>query len=197
MLLTTGWHPDDSQLALSSKFAPLLNAVLEQSSKTSDTRSQYSVGESVVSSEDAESASTSTFKTLMSSGTLPAEEQRIPNAAAQPGLYEISQNETIRKVAVNLHPDESKTELLPVEQWEQLGVPLYRETTAAELAFAEEQQRQLQNRELEDRQKNVALVDLGGGDCIARRNLVGGKNVARHDNNEFRMTDTMVSLVKT
>lgn len=45
LILTSGWHPADSQLALSSKFVPLLYSLLEASATTTPERVQYEVGE--------------------------------------------------------------------------------------------------------------------------------------------------------
>ena len=47
LVLTSGWHPADSQLALSSKFVPLLHALLEQSASLPAQRAQYFVGDEV------------------------------------------------------------------------------------------------------------------------------------------------------
>ena len=41
IVFTTSWRPSDSQLALSSKFVPLLGAILEQSSNQPVPKAQY------------------------------------------------------------------------------------------------------------------------------------------------------------
>src|SRR5207249_9317530 len=46
-VLAFGWFPSDSQLALSSKFVPLLYSVLEQSGAIKAQTSQYTIGDSV------------------------------------------------------------------------------------------------------------------------------------------------------
>src|SRR5207247_5550374 len=47
LVLTAGWQPTDSQLALSSKFVPLLYSILEQSGGIKAQLSQYTVGDPV------------------------------------------------------------------------------------------------------------------------------------------------------
>src|SRR5205814_2265300 len=44
ILFTSGWQPDDSQLALSTKFVPLLYALLDYSGAASPAPVQYLVG---------------------------------------------------------------------------------------------------------------------------------------------------------
>ena len=48
LVLTSGWQPSDSQLALSSKFVPLLYSILEQSGGIKAQLSQYTVGDTVM-----------------------------------------------------------------------------------------------------------------------------------------------------
>ena len=45
LILTSGWHPTDSQLALSSKFVPLLYSLLEYSSTERALPLQFEVGQ--------------------------------------------------------------------------------------------------------------------------------------------------------
>src|SRR5690606_5208692 len=47
VFLTSGWHPEDSQLALSSKFVPMLNGLLDAAAGIIDRRDHYVVGDSV------------------------------------------------------------------------------------------------------------------------------------------------------
>ncbi|MFH1918990.1 MAG: BatA domain-containing protein, partial [Planctomycetota bacterium] len=47
LVLSSGWHPDDSQLARSSKFVPLVSRVLEQSGRADTVLPQYEIGDRV------------------------------------------------------------------------------------------------------------------------------------------------------
>ena len=56
LALTTGWNPADSQLAVSSKFLPLMQIILDWSGGAAPARSQFQIGEPIpspVSSGDA------------------------------------------------------------------------------------------------------------------------------------------------
>src|SRR5260221_12580748 len=46
-ILASGWQPDDSQLAVSTKFVPLLYSILQESGATAPAPLQYMVGDSV------------------------------------------------------------------------------------------------------------------------------------------------------
>jgi len=47
LIMTCGWHPSDSQLALSSKFVPLLYSILEYGGVIAGQQSQYFVGDHI------------------------------------------------------------------------------------------------------------------------------------------------------
>ena len=47
LVLTAGWHPADSTLARSTKFVPILSAVLEQATRRAIEMPQYDVGDPV------------------------------------------------------------------------------------------------------------------------------------------------------
>jgi hypothetical protein len=101
IVLATSWRPVDSQLAVSSKFVPLLSAMLDLHGATDTERTQFTVGDTLaLAKADAE-------------------------LSARPGVYEIEG----RRLAVNLGADESHTAPLEVEQLEQYGVALETEET--------------------------------------------------------------------
>src|SRR5690606_12256600 len=47
ILLTSGWQPEDSQLAVSTKFVPMLNGLVDDVAGFVERRTTYYVGESV------------------------------------------------------------------------------------------------------------------------------------------------------
>ena len=155
LLFTSGWHPEESQLALSSKFAPLLNAILERSAGISAELPAYYVGDAVVCTLDEGGGGEGEIVLAAPDAvqTQLAFNGRSTDATDTPGIYRFQRGDRSQAFAVNLPPQESKTAALPVEQLEQLGLVLQRTPTAAELAQQEQQQRQLKNRELESRQK--------------------------------------------
>jgi hypothetical protein len=94
-VFTAGWQPEDSQLAVSSKFVPLMWSLLEMTGSVGTVTTQYTVGDKV------------------------GDEVR-----AQPGIYEVIEPGRSIRVAVNLDPNESRTAPLSPDELEQLGVPL-------------------------------------------------------------------------
>ncbi len=183
LLLTTSWNPTDSQLALSSKFAPLLNAVVEQSTRAEEGPSQRFVGEEGLKLAGAEGAGVVVLaaaeKGQFDQDTDIAKAERF----SAPGIYEFN-HAPGRPFSVNIHPDESRTEVLPVEQWEQWGIPLSRAESDAEREHKLQLTRQLQNRELEQRQKLwqwlifAAAIVLLGETWLAGRTAAANKDAA-------------------
>lgn len=180
LLLTAGWHPEDSQLALSSKFAPLLNAILEHSSRTPSRSPSYHVGESVACTlatvEDHPkyvlSLPGNEVETLSEDDTATAE-------TAVPGIYRFQAGTQSQEFAVNLAPDESQTAPLPAERLEQLGLQLARQLSAKEQQQAEQFQRQLRNRELEENQKIWRWLIVAALALLIAETLLAGRTPAR------------------
>ena len=146
--LASGWHPDDSQLAVSSKFVPLLWSLLEQSGGVASFGTQYTVGESVAlpagNTATAIRAPGGASETLPSGATTWA-------TTTQPGIYELIGGVKPQRFAVNLDPNESRTTPLAIDELEQLGVPVARPKASA--ATPVENKTVLQGIEAENRQK--------------------------------------------
>jgi hypothetical protein len=117
VVFTSSWRPADSQLALSSKFVPLLNALLAQSSGRPPRQSQYFVGDPVPMRPGAQPWIVST------PGGKKIEARPATNftATEEPGLYTI--NPGALTFAVNLAAEESRTNPLPLDRLTALGVP--------------------------------------------------------------------------
>ena len=146
VILASTWRPADSQLALSSKFVPLLYSMLEQSSKLPPRKAQYFVGEEVPLPPGAQP-----FKVRKPDGV------EIDAAAGstfadtdQPGIYTVTPG-TLR-FAVNLAPDESKLTPIGAEKLGSLGVPLASLLKPA-VPHSPEEAAHAQAAELEGRQK--------------------------------------------
>jgi hypothetical protein len=133
LVLTSGWNPADSQLALSSKFVPLLYSILEYSGIFANRQSQYFVGDHVPVSPLAGSGSTGLEIRKPDNSTVrlnPGQESFAQTD--MPGIYTIewdsgsqtpSQNQVF---ALNLPARESQTDVMPIEDLEELGVSLTR-----------------------------------------------------------------------
>jgi len=175
ILMTFGWTPQASQFALSTKFVPMLNAILAQNTKWIDVPSQFTVGDQVKFSEALKATNISPSNA--SQIQLTSSQQDV-EGIVQPGLYQVtSKNENVpaQKFAVNLAIEESNTAPLEIEKLESLGVRLFQpgESRAAS-PHSSETQRQALVRELEQKQKLwrwliiVALAMLGLETLLAK-----------------------------
>jgi len=151
LILASGWNPDDSQLALSSKFVPLLYSILERSGGLRSHRLQYAVGDPIpLDGFDAGGDARLTI-TRPDGATVEVPARGAYTGADTPGIYRVAGPRLRMEFAVNVHPSESRTAPLPAEKLEQAGVTL--EGTRVADADVEESQRQLRRTELESRQK--------------------------------------------
>ena len=149
LVITSGWHPADSQLALSSKFVPLLYSLLEQSGGITSRPLQYLVGDTVTL---AETNATQTL-TVRKPDDSKVELARS-GAFSQtdlPGIYSLGSLQNAQRFAVNLDSTESKTAPLSLEELERLGVPI--KLNARERAKQSEIKKRLADADLESRQK--------------------------------------------
>jgi hypothetical protein len=181
--LASGWHPDDSQLAVSSKFVPLLWSMLEQSGGVASFTTQYSVGENVTlpsgTNATAIRAPAGTSAPIDAAATTFAQ-------TVQPGIYEVTGGLKPQRFAVNLDPNESRTTPLAADELEQLGVPVARPKTDALTPV--ENKTVLQGVEAENRQKlwrwfiaatlAVLLAESAVAGWTARRSALQTEEVA-------------------
>lgn len=120
MVMTSGWHPADSQLALSSKMVPLLHAILESSAGLDSGQGQFSVGDAVALPATAR-AERRVRKPDGAVTVLPAEATAFTETDV-PGLYTLESGDAARTFAVNLDPAESATAPLAPEALERFGL---------------------------------------------------------------------------
>lgn len=152
IFFASGWGPGDSQLALSTKFVPLLYSALEWSGAAPAAVTPFHVGDAVPLAADRVSASVPATITLPngSSMNLAAGETNFTETT-MPGIYLVKRGTSARQFAVNLDPAESRTAPLPLDELERLGVPANR-TSAGPHSTAKAKQL-VKDAELEDRQK--------------------------------------------
>jgi hypothetical protein len=167
LVLASGWNPSDSQLAVSSKFPPLMQRMLDWSGAASPMRFQFLTGDAIPGSAPAVAgpASPETDKLAAGTATLPEVEWQKPDGKKLslradapftetdlPGIYLATIAGKQRRYAVNVPLDESRTAPLAPDELARLGVPLqFAAETSVEQVRA--QQRHLQESELENRQK--------------------------------------------
>jgi hypothetical protein len=153
VVLTSAWTPDDSQLAVSSKFVPLLYALLDWAGGRTAQVWQFAVGDSLNLAGFVAPQAARPLTVVTPDGAslqLPAGGQVFTQTDA-PGVYTVGAAQPAARLAVNLEAAESRTAPLPIDVLERLGVPL----KPADAAPAQplEQRRRLQSAELEGQQK--------------------------------------------
>jgi len=141
MVLLTGWNPSDSQLAISSKFVPMVSALLEYAGGTFELTTQYTVGDilpkTIVGGSDA-------LPQTKPGGS----DVLLGNNLSAPGIYK---TDTGQVVAVNLAASESRTEPMAPDELERYGAPGPK--AAADPVRAKGEEALLQAAEAEGRQK--------------------------------------------
>ncbi|HXC98716.1 MAG TPA: BatA domain-containing protein [Verrucomicrobiae bacterium] len=173
LVLTSGWEPADSQLAVSSKFVPLLYSTLDLSGGIHTTLAQFHIDDEVNLAGLMPGVTTSAISVKKPDGTmvqLAAGETRFSDTD-RPGIYSVTTLQPPIRFAVNLDGAESRTAMLPGDELQRLGVPMKAREVA--LSTQVEQKRRLHDAELEDRQKLwrwltlTALVVLLGETFVA------------------------------
>jgi hypothetical protein len=180
LVLTSGWYPSDSQLALSSKFVPLLYGILEQSGSIQLAKTSYTVGDDIPLPAASAKTPLSVEKPDGTKQEVVAGEKF--KQATMPGIYKVLGVDPPYAFAVNIAADESKTAPMSVEELQKLGVPVRERNPAAE-KLIEKQQLHLQGVELENRQKlwrwlivtaiMVLIVETWLAGWLTRRAVLG------------------------
>jgi hypothetical protein len=154
ILLTSGWWPDDSDLARSTKFVPLLNSILDEASRSGTVPRLFHVGDTL---DLAEVIGEDWSQTQV---VPPGEtEGRIATTSTivldTPGIYRLTNesSELDLPIAVNLDPAESRLQPLDSDVLEGAGIPLGI-TDVSTLAAREAAQEAASRRELEAGQKH-------------------------------------------
>ncbi|HEX5398610.1 MAG TPA: BatA domain-containing protein [Verrucomicrobiae bacterium] len=159
LVLASGWNPADSQFAVSSKFPPFMQTLLDWSGAAAPARFQFLTGDTIPSPASSDSE-VQWQKPDGKTETLAA--GKPFNATDTPGIYTARFGGKEREFAVNLPLDESRTAPMSPDELGRLGVPL---ETPGEFPVAQsqavERQRHLQQAELENRQKLWRWVIVG------------------------------------
>lgn len=182
-VMTSGWHPADSQLALSTKFVPLMDGFVRSRGGAAAGETQYNVGDTISLPETEPGQTPSTAR----SGTAPdgrqlalASDARSFDGTDEPGIYRLTRAGDEFPLAVNVAPDESRTAPLAVEDLERWGAKVGNQPVPEEIVTRE---RQLQRIELENRQKVWQWLIIGVLALLAAETALAGMLARRAQNN--------------
>ena len=164
-VLATGWQNEQSQLALSSKFVPLMFSFFE-ADHDHQGRESITVGEPLPfePSPNAQLVNPA-------GATSKYQSSKDSDAVDQPGVYQYDDGKAMRSFAVNLHAAESRTEPMAATSLERFGVRLGEQETSEQ---AETRQRQLRDLELESRQRVWQWLLLAALALLALETWLGG-----------------------
>ena len=147
LLLSSGWQPADSQLALSTKFVPLLFGWLEAAGFAHGAAAGLSVGDALPAAEGAATVVTP-------EGGEVAVPAGARHRAESIGVYQVKSGGRSHWHAVNLAPAEGRTTPLAVERLADFGLRLEAGSgTAAEAEEVGRVQERLAAGEAEERQQ--------------------------------------------
>jgi hypothetical protein len=107
IVLASGWHPSDSQLALSTKFVPLLYGWLAAAGFSHDPAATLFVG------DDLPLDATQAHSITDPAGKMHAVKAGEAFTTTEIGLHQIQSGSQGRTIAVNLSPEEGR--VLPIE----------------------------------------------------------------------------------
>ena len=165
-ILTSGWQPVESQLALSSKFVPILWGLFQASLPTQSAETLWEVGDhlEIANAEDTWQAPDGTSLQPMN------ETGKARIVFEQPGIYRgVLQGKRV-ELAVNLDPKESEVQVADLDLLERMGIPLGSEVAPARQVTA---QRELQAVELEADQSWWRWILMAVVVAIALETLFG------------------------
>ena len=174
LVLTSGWHPDDSELARSSKFVPLLYSIMAMGRSTEPVKAANLMGRPI----SLPAAGETDTKVTGPSGEVELSETGGFFHAEEPGLYTLETPASSTSFAVNLQPTESRTSLLPEERIAGLNLPLGPPSEEASIEDSESMQI-LMAEELENEQKTWRWFIMGAILLAILETWLGGRTWRR------------------
>ena len=178
LVASAGWNPADSQLALSTKFVPLMAGLLGRRDE-GIVDAEYFVNQRIALPSVTGIAAANIKRSLTGPDGKAID---LPGSAAtfdhadRPGIYHLSENGVETALAVNVHPDESRTSALSVEDLERWGAKVGKPESAEEIAARD---RRLKSAELENRQKLWRWLILGVLGLLAVETALAGRLARR------------------
>ncbi|MBN8246611.1 MAG: BatA domain-containing protein [Verrucomicrobia bacterium] len=124
VVLASGWNPDDSQWALSTKFVPWIFSLLELAGGIPAIATGFTVGDEIPAEAWGSGLAGAVKLSSPGGGELAlAERPERFAATATPGLYVLQSGAVTRRLAVNLDASEGRTAPLAADELERWGVP--------------------------------------------------------------------------
>ena len=176
LLFAVGWQPGESQLALSSRFVPLLNSILDIGTGRPDSTAGYVVGDPIpIAKWQGENGGPATLVDPHGKQIQLASTDADFTGTVLPGTWTLISADGASRFAVNVDPDESRTDRLPIETLESLGIRLSDAPQQPVSAGARPTERQLRSAELENRQRYWQWLIVAAIFVLAVESLLAGR----------------------
>lgn len=153
LCMTSGWSPSDSQLAVSSKFVPLMFGLFDWALGDMSSQRGGVVGDPVAAQLGNWHGAVPVVRP--DGRTVPWDTASQPAYADTnlPGIYRIGEGPEARSIAINLAPGEGRLAPLDERRLAEAGVKMEKTRTAAEAASEAAAQLRLEDSQHEQRQK--------------------------------------------
>ncbi|MCR9199038.1 MAG: BatA domain-containing protein [Planctomycetaceae bacterium] len=179
-LLAAGWQPADSQLALSTRFPPLLTRVLSLAAPVQRDQLVATVGDKIrpgtlvsaarwtLTGPDERTLTTDELRDEQNPDDEPVVQLQTPGRYLLEGVAEDGSEQSLVLIA-GIAASESQTETLPIGQLQALRIGVESNLPGSEATDSEDETAtgQLSANELEDRQKWWRRMLLAGLACLA------------------------------
>lgn len=172
-VLTAGWQPNASGLALSTKFLPILMGMLDPSGTFRKLQPTFEVGEQIVSKTEDLAVYDQANREL-GEDVLSISESSY--TISKPGLYDVRSDGLTQQVAIQIPASESRLVPLDEDVFEQYGIAL---GTVSSDSQRKEAARQMQVEELERKQRLWQWLIAAGIIVLALETILAGWSARR------------------
>jgi len=124
LVMASGWTPADSQLALSTKFIPLLYSILKPVLEDKTQSRQFVVGSEIDVTRFNNGQAGGGVTVIPPGDAAAAISVDTIYRPTATGLYTAKGSDWSETFGVNLTPDESRTEPIVMDQFKKLGLPM-------------------------------------------------------------------------
>lgn len=161
LVMTAGWQPSDSQLAVASKFVPLLYSLLDWAQGTASSSQSLIVGDEIAA-HPGWSGVIPVKKPDGKAVSWNVDEQKTFDGTDMPGIYVLGEGAAARSIAVNLAPNEGRFAPMEAERLADSGVKMKSERPASAAAAKDHAaaERRVEDSEHEQRQKGWKMLLL-------------------------------------
>jgi hypothetical protein len=174
VVLTSGWIPSESQLAVSSKFVPLIYSLLEYADLVSSKMAALAVGDAIPLEPSERVAALPVLRPGGKRDTWNAIERPAFTETSEPGIYILGEGGKARHVAVNLPAAEGRIAPMKLSRLRDAGVRLAEGTSGTAAGRVPDSVIAVEDSRLEQRQKLWKIIAATALVVLLLETLVAG-----------------------